>query len=46
MTTCRTVAEVIAAAGDDARDDPPLSQDLADYVAAVRASRQPVRTAA
>ena len=43
---CRTVAEVIAAAGDDARTDPPLSQDLADYVAAVFASRQLAKAAA
>lgn len=35
--TCRTVAEVIAAARADGRNDPPLSQDQADYVAAVLA---------
>lgn len=34
---CRTLAEVLAAADADSRSDPPLSQDLADYVAAVLA---------
>lgn len=37
MTTCRTVAEVIAAANRDAQNLPPLSQSQADYVAAVLA---------
>jgi hypothetical protein len=33
MTVCRTIAEVLAAADADSRDDPPLSQDQADLVA-------------
>lgn len=40
---CRTLAEVIAAADADSKNDPPLSQDQADYVAAVLA---PHRTTA
>ena len=35
--TCRTLADVLAAA--DRRDDPPLSQETADLVAAILASR-------
>lgn len=34
---CRTLDEVIAAARQDALADPPLSQELADKVAAIRA---------
>jgi len=37
MTVCRTIAEVFAAADADSRDDPPLSQDQADLVAALLA---------
>jgi hypothetical protein len=37
MTTCRTLDEVHAAGADDGRRDPPLSQDTADLVAAIRA---------
>jgi hypothetical protein len=37
MTVCRTIAEVLAAADADSRDDPPLSQDQADLVAALLA---------
>lgn len=32
---CRTVAEVEAAALEDAQADPPLTQDSADLVAAI-----------
>jgi hypothetical protein len=45
MTTCRTLDEVLAAA--DASDWPPLTQDQADYIAAVLASAaEPARAAA
>ena len=37
MTVCRTLAEVLAAADRDSKDDPPLSQAQVDYVAAVLA---------
>jgi hypothetical protein len=37
---CRTVADVIAAAHADGKDDPPLSQEQADYVAALLASHR------
>lgn len=37
MTICRTLAEARAAGGADGAADPPLSQDLADYVAALLA---------
>jgi hypothetical protein len=37
MTVCRTIAEVLAAADADSRDDPPLSQDQAGLVAALLA---------
>jgi len=40
MTTCRTLAEVLAAADADSHGDPPLSQDQADYLAAILAARQ------
>lgn len=40
---CRSLAEVLAAADADSRADPPLTQDQADYVAAVLA---PHRTTA
>lgn len=40
---CKTLADVLAAA--DRRDDPPLSQETADLVAAILASRQPLRAA-
>jgi hypothetical protein len=38
MTACRTADEAYAAGYDDAQDAPPLTQDQADYVAAVLAS--------
>jgi hypothetical protein len=41
VTTCRTLDEVYAAAKADAHDDPPLSQEVADLVAAILA---PTRT--
>lgn len=37
MALCRSLDEVIAAARQDALADPPLSQELADKVAAIRA---------
>jgi hypothetical protein len=37
MATCRTITEVRDAARDDAGNDPPLTQDDADHVAAIRA---------
>jgi hypothetical protein len=37
MTLCRTLDEVLAAADADSRDDPPLSQDQADLIAALLA---------
>lgn len=43
---CRTLAEVLTAADQDSRTDPPLTQDLADYVAAVLAPHQPAARAA
>ena len=46
MATCRTVADVIAAALKDSHGDPPLSQDQADYVAAVLATAHPAKAAA
>ncbi len=43
MTTCRTLDEVLAAADAASRDDPPLSQDQADLVAALLAAhREPL----
>lgn len=45
MTICRSVEEVRAAALADARDDPPLTQDQADLIAAILAPHQD-RTAA
>ncbi len=37
MTCCRTVDEVIAAAIEDSKDDPPISQETADLLAAIKA---------
>jgi hypothetical protein len=37
MTTCRTLDEVYAAARANAANDPPLSQDTADLIAAILA---------
>lgn len=37
MTDCRTLADVLAAADADSKDDPPLSQDQADLVTALLA---------
>jgi hypothetical protein len=37
VTTCRTADEVRAAALADAKDDPPLTQDQADLIAAILA---------
>jgi hypothetical protein len=34
---CKTIAEVEAAAVEESKDDPPLTQDQADYVAALLA---------
>jgi hypothetical protein len=43
VTACRTLAEVLAAADADSRDDPPLSQGQADLVAALLAAhREPL----
>jgi hypothetical protein len=36
-TTCRTLADVLAAADRDAASDPPLSQAQADLIAALLA---------
>jgi hypothetical protein len=44
MTTCRTIAEVLAAADTDSLTDPPLSQDQSDYLAALLAAH-PASTA-
>jgi hypothetical protein len=45
--SCRTLAEVLAAADRDSLDDPPLSQEQADYVAALLAPHlAPARVAA
>jgi hypothetical protein len=41
MTICRTLADVQAAADADSRDDPPLSQEQTDLIAALLA---PYRT--
>ncbi len=38
MTTCRTLADVLAAADADSHGDPPLTQDQADYLAAILAA--------
>jgi hypothetical protein len=38
VTTCKTTAEVRAAALADAQHDPPLTQDQADLIAAIRAA--------
>lgn len=43
MTTCRTVEEARAAGRADGANDPPLSQELADYVAAVLAAHKPAQ---
>jgi hypothetical protein len=43
---CRSAGEVRAAAAADAQDDPPLDQDTADLVAAVRTPYQDGKTAA
>jgi hypothetical protein len=40
VTTCRSLAEVYAAAAADAQDEPPLGQDTADLVAAILAPTQ------
>lgn len=40
MTTCRTLAEVLAAADADSRDVPPLTQAQADYAAAIAVTAQ------
>lgn len=45
MTTCRTLAEIRAAALADARSDPPLTQAQADLVAAILATSRPATTA-
>ena len=45
MTICRSAEEVRAAALADAKDDPPLTQDQADHVAAILQPHQD-RTAA
>lgn len=37
MTTCRTIAEVIAAGLADGANDPPLTQDQADLIAVILA---------
>jgi hypothetical protein len=37
MTVCRTIDEVRAAADADSRDDPALSQEQADFIAAILA---------
>lgn len=37
MTTCRSLAEVLAAADADSKADPPLTQAAADLVAAILA---------
>lgn len=37
MTYCRNLDEVLAAADADSENTPPLSQDQADYVAALLA---------
>jgi hypothetical protein len=43
---CRTVDDAYAAGLTDSHTDPPLSQEQADYVAALLAARQPERRAA
>lgn len=40
MTDCRSLDAVLAAADADSRDDPPLTQDAADHVAALLAPHQ------
>jgi hypothetical protein len=37
VTACRTPADALAAGLADGKDDPPLSQDKADLVAAILA---------
>lgn len=46
MTACRTVEEVRAAALADSRDDPPLTQEQADLIAAILATRKAADEAA
>jgi hypothetical protein len=47
VTTCRTLDQVDAAAIADSKNDPPLSQDQADLLAAILAAhRQPALAAA
>lgn len=46
MTACRTLAEVRAAALRDALDDPPMTQETADLVAAILTARTTAATAA
>lgn len=43
---CRTIAEVEAAADTDSLADPPLTQDQADYIAAILTSRRSQERAA
>jgi hypothetical protein len=45
MTTCRTIAEVEAAADADSVGDPPLSQAAADRVAAILLAARPPQAA-
>jgi hypothetical protein len=40
VTLCRTLADVEAAALADAKDEPPLTQDQADLIAAILAPHQ------
>lgn len=46
MSTCRTREEARAAGRRDGEQDPPLSQDQADYIAAILAPHMPARRAA
>jgi len=43
---CRSLAEVLAAADRDAAELPPMSQETADLVAAILASRPKAAAAA
>jgi hypothetical protein len=46
MTTCKTLADVLAAADTDSEQDPPLTQAQADYTAALTATVRPEPRAA
>jgi hypothetical protein len=46
MTTCRTIAEIYAAAEADSANDPPLTREQADRIAAILAPHMDLLLAA